>query len=207
MPAYSNILHFYVNGEKHTIVDPDPTLLLVDYLRSPEVGLTGTKYGCGEGGCAACTVVETKFDPSTGKLWERPVNSCLRPIVTLDGVAITTTEGIGSMRKGFNPVQERIADFNGSQCGYCTPGFVMNMYSLLKENDNPTQQEIEDRFDGHICRCTGFRAILNAMHSFHDDPEAIAKARAVPFSENWLAQPRALHFSGSGQDYYQATDT
>jgi xanthine dehydrogenase/oxidase len=203
MDSYENNLNFFINGEKHTLVDPDPTLLLVDYLRSPSVGLTGTKFGCGEGGCAACTVVETKFDPLTGKIWERPVNSCLRPIVTLDGTAITTTEGIGSVRTGLNPVQERIAAFNGSQCGYCTPGFVMNMYSFLKENQDPTQEEIESRFDGHICRCTGFRAILNAMHSFHGDKEAIEKATQVPFSNNWLAEPRALHFSGSGQDYYK----
>ena len=115
MESYSNILKFYINGKKYTIQDPDPSLLLVDYLRSPEVGLTGTKFGCGEGGCAACTVVETKLDPLSNQIWERPVNSCLRPIVTLDGVAITTTEGIGSLEKGLNPVQERIAAFNGSQ--------------------------------------------------------------------------------------------
>lgn len=203
MSEYSNTLSFYVNGEQHTVVNPDPTLLLVDYLRSPEVGLTGTKYGCGEGGCAACTVVEAKLDPSTGEVWERPVNSCLRPIVTLDGVAITTTEGIGSVRTGLNPVQERIAAFNGSQCGYCTPGFVMNMYSLLRENQSPSAEEIESRFDGHICRCTGFRAILNAMQSFDGDEDAAHLGAQGPLSTDWLTPPRALHFSGSGQDYYK----
>ncbi|MBV1924031.1 MAG: molybdopterin-dependent oxidoreductase, partial [Flavobacteriaceae bacterium] len=203
MESYSNILKFYINGKKYTIQDPDPSLLLVDYLRSPEVGLTGTKFGCGEGGCAACTVVETKLDPLSNQIWERPVNSCLRPIVTLDGVAITTTEGIGSLEKGLNPVQERIAAFNGSQCGYCTPGFVMNMYSFLRENDNPSQEEIESRFDGHICRCTGFRAILNAMQSFYGDEEAIKEAAQGSVDTECLTSPRALHFSGSGQEYYK----
>lgn len=203
MNDYENTLSFYINGEQHTIPNPDPTLLLVDYLRSGTTNLTGTKLGCGEGGCAACTVVETKIDPITGELWERPINSCLRPIVTLDGTAITTTEGIGSVHAKINPVQERIAAFNGSQCGYCTPGFVMNMYSLLKENDNPTAQEIENRFDGHICRCTGFRSILNAMQSFEGDEVGIEEATNVPFSTDWLAEPKALHFQGSGQTYYK----
>jgi xanthine dehydrogenase/oxidase len=205
MKEQSNTLNFYINGNSHTIVNPDPTLLLVDYLRSPEVGLTGTKFGCGEGGCAACTVVETKIDPLTDEIWERPVNSCLRPIVTLDGVSITTTEGIGSLENGVNPVQERIAAFNGSQCGYCTPGFVMNMYSFLRENDNPSSEEIESRFDGHICRCTGFRSILNAMQSFQGDASAIQEAAQGPIPREWLAPPRPLHFSGSGQDYYKVT--
>ncbi len=205
MRKHDNTLTFYVNGQLQTVTNPDPTLLLVDYLRSPDVGYTGTKFGCGEGGCAACTVVETKIDPATNEVWERPINSCLRPIVTLDGVSITTTEGIGSVEKGLNPVQERIAAFNGSQCGYCTPGFVMNMYSFLRENDNPTSEEIESRFDGHICRCTGFRAILNAMQSFQGDQEAIKKAAQGPIPKEWLAPPRELHFSGSGQDYYKVT--
>ncbi|GFO17413.1 xanthine dehydrogenase/oxidase [Plakobranchus ocellatus] len=84
----------------------------------------------------------------------------------VDGWQISTIEGIGSQRKGYHPIQERIAKFNGTQCGYCTPGMVMNMYGLLHQKPNITAQEVEDNFDGNICRCTGYRSILDAMKSF-----------------------------------------
>jgi xanthine dehydrogenase/oxidase len=145
-------LVFAVNGEVRVIDDPDPTLLLVDYLRSRETGLTGTKLACGEGGCGACTVTLTTWDEQTDSLVSRPINSCLRPICLLDGQAITTVEGIGNVRDGLHPVQYEIAACNGSQCGFCTPGFVMNMFAGLQQGRRLTVRQIEDRFDGHICR-------------------------------------------------------
>jgi len=89
----------------------------------------------------------------------------------VEGWSITTVEGIGSSAAGFHPIQKRIADYNGSQCGYCTPGFVMSMYSLLQEIPRPTKQQVEDNFDGSICRCTGYRPILDAMKSFAVDSD------------------------------------
>ena len=165
----SRHLVFAVNGKVHHIENPDPTTLLVDWLRSAEVGLTGTKLACGEGGCGACTVTLTTWDEATDTLTSRAVNSCLRPICLLDGQAITTTEGIGNLRQGLHPAQYEIAACNGSQCGFCTPGFVMNMFSGLTAGKPMTSREIEDRFDGHICRCTGFRPILQAMRTFASD--------------------------------------
>eukprot|EP01113_Clastostelium_recurvatum_P035010 TRINITY_DN4821_c0_g1_i1.p1 TRINITY_DN4821_c0_g1~~TRINITY_DN4821_c0_g1_i1.p1 ORF type:complete len:1340 (+),score=354.41 TRINITY_DN4821_c0_g1_i1:272-4021(+) len=88
---------------------------------------------------------------------------------------ITTVEGIGSSRTGFHPIQERLADNNGSQCGYCSPGMVMQMYSLLENNSNPSRQDVEDHFDGNICRCTGYRPILDAMKSFCPEGEETQK--------------------------------
>lgn len=164
-------LLFYVNGRRVQIADPDPTTLLVDWLRSDAVGLTGTKLSCGEGGCGACTVMLSRWDGARGRADDTAVNACLRPLVSLDGAMVTTTEGIGSTRETLDPVQFRIAAFNGSQCGYCTPGFVMNMFTFLRGNPRPTEREIEDLFDGHICRCTGFRPILEGMRSFAVDFE------------------------------------
>ena len=173
---YARNLVFYVNGRRVEISEPDPTLLLVDYLRSPEVGLTGTKKSCGQGGCGACTVALATYDDATGEVTNRAVNSCLRPVCSLDGMAVTTVEGLGSVKPevspdGVSPVQYQIAKCNGSQCGYCTPGFVMNMHSFLVANDGrpTTKAEIENLFDGSICRCTGFRPILYAMKSFASD--------------------------------------
>jgi len=162
-------LLFYLNGERIVLDNPDPTMLLVDYLRSPSVGYTGTKIGCKEGGCGACTVMLSHYDRSAKRVVHRAVNSCLRPVCSLAGMAVTTTEGIGSVRHQLDPVQDRIAAENGSQCGFCTPGFVMSMYTLLCNAPAPTEQQVEDAFDGHICRCTGYRPILRGMRTFAAD--------------------------------------
>lgn len=168
----SHAILFYVNGDRCEIADPDPTTLLIDWLRADEVGLTGTKLSCGEGGCGACTVMLSRWDPKSRRVVETAINSCLRPLCSLDGAMITTTEGIGSTRGKLDPVQYRIAANNGSQCGYCTPGFVMNMFTFLRNHPKPEQQQIEDLFDGHLCRCTGYRPILEGMKSFAVDFES-----------------------------------
>lgn len=168
-------ISFTLNGEKVEVTDVSPSLTLIEWLRS-QPGLTGTKKMCGEGGCGCCVVSATMKNPLTQKLSTIAINSCLCPLYSVNGWTITTVEGIGSSRDGFHPIQEKIASYNGSQCGYCTPGFVMCMYSLLQQNDKRTQQEIEDNFDGNICRCTGYRPILDAMKSFAVDshePEII----------------------------------
>jgi xanthine dehydrogenase/oxidase len=214
-------LIFYLNGEKVLIKDVDPTTLLIDYLRSPTVGYTGTKESCGEGGCGACTVMVSHFDSHQKKVINNAVNSCLRPICSLDGKVVTTTEGIGSTRTALDPVQYRVAADNGSQCGYCTPGFVMNMYAFLQNHQKPTRQQIEDNFDGNICRCTGFRPILYAMKTFavdHDERESektprcgidpteevpVKKSSKFVFPPEMKISPRALHYSRGGYEWYR----
>jgi xanthine dehydrogenase/oxidase len=165
----SRAMLFYVNGNRFAIPDPDPTTLLIDWLRSDAIGFTGTKLSCGEGGCGACTVMLSRWEPEERRVIETAINSCLRPLCSLDGAMITTTEGIGSTREKLDPVQYAIAANNGSQCGFCTPGFVMNMFTFLRNNPKPEQQQIEDLFDGHLCRCTGYRPILEGMKSFAVD--------------------------------------
>ncbi|MBV8547405.1 MAG: 2Fe-2S iron-sulfur cluster binding domain-containing protein, partial [Acidobacteria bacterium] len=165
----SHAIVFYVNGNRVEIGDPDPTTLLIDWLRGDAIGLTGTKLSCGEGGCGACTVMLSRWEPEERRVVETAINSCLRPLCSLDGAMITTTEGIGSTREKLDPVQYAIAANNGSQCGFCTPGFVMNMFTFLRNNPKPEQQQIEDLFDGHLCRCTGYRPILEGMKSFAVD--------------------------------------
>lgn len=90
-----------------------------------------------------------------------------------DGYKFTTVEGLGNKSSGLHPIQKRLADNNGSQCGYCTPGFIMNMYSTLKNNPQPSKTEIERSLDGNLCRCTGYRAILDTMKSFAHDEQPI----------------------------------
>uniref|UniRef100_A0A2C9JQ57 FAD-binding PCMH-type domain-containing protein n=1 Tax=Biomphalaria glabrata TaxID=6526 RepID=A0A2C9JQ57_BIOGL len=144
------------------------TTSLNEYLREV-AGLKGTKVMCREAGCGCCSVTVSHLLPDSDKLQTYSVQSCLTPLYAVDDWQISTVEGIGSQKVGFHPIQERIAKFNGTQCGYCTPGMVMNMYGLLHQNPNITTQEIEDNFDGNICRCTGYRSILDAMKSFSTD--------------------------------------
>ncbi|OKL60030.1 Xanthine dehydrogenase [Talaromyces atroroseus] len=161
---YHDTIRFYLNGTKVLLDDVDPELTLLEYLRG--IGLTGTKLGCAEGGCGACTVVVSHINPTTKKLYHASVNACLAPVVSVDGKHVITVEGIGDV-KNPHPAQQRLAVGNGSQCGFCTPGIVMSLYALLRNNDSePSPHEVEEAFDGNLCRCTGYRPILDVAHSF-----------------------------------------
>lgn len=158
-------LLFYVNGRKVIEKNVDPETMLLPYLRK-KLRLTGTKYGCGGGGCGACTVMISRYNPITKKIRHYPANACLTPICSLYGAAITTVEGIGSSKTRIHPVQERIAKCHGTQCGFCTPGMVMSMYTLLRNHPEPTLSQLNDALGGNLCRCTGYRPIIDACKTF-----------------------------------------
>ncbi|KAK7112653.1 uncharacterized protein [Littorina saxatilis] len=167
----SNTISFHINGKHHEVPlvgTYSASTSLNDYIRN-EAGLTGTKVMCREAGCGCCAVSVTTADHAGNGHTTQSINSCLCPLASADGWQITTVEGLGGEKEGYHPIQKRIADFNGTQCGYCTPGIVMAMYGLLHEKSRPTEQEVEDNFDGNICRCTGYRSILDAMKSFAAD--------------------------------------
>ena len=164
-------IEFLLNGRKVVLREGefDPTKSLLSWLRSEKVHMVGTKLVCGEGGCGACTVVLTKYDPITKKIVHLPVDSCLMPLGQAHGQSITTIEHLGSKNKGLHPIQKAFVKHHASQCGYCTPGYVMNAYSMLLDNPNPTLQQVYDRFDGNLCRCTGYRSIHDALKEFTSD--------------------------------------
>ena len=163
-PAPSGSVKLKVNGISYTVPAPEPEAKLVDFLRK-DVGLAGSKIGCGEGGCGACTVLLHFADHVTGKMKTKHINSCLRPLAACDGLEVSTVESVGTTDH-IHPLQKKLAENNGSQCGLCTPGWIMAMMGLLADKPNPTPQQVEDHFDGNICRCTGYRPILDTMHSF-----------------------------------------
>ncbi|KAK6306886.1 hypothetical protein J4Q44_G00220340 [Coregonus suidteri] len=158
-------LVFFVNGKKIIEKHPDPEMTLLTYLRRKLV-LTGSKLGCAEGGCGACTVMLSKYQPHLRRVLHHSVNGCLAPLCSLHHCAVTTVEGIGSVAGKLHPVQERIAKSHGSQCGFCTPGIVMSMYALLRNNPTPCMADIEEAFQGNLCRCTGYRPILEGYKTF-----------------------------------------
>lgn len=124
--------------------------------------------GCGEGGCGACTIVVSQYNPTTKQIYHASVNACLAPLASLDGKHVITIEGIGNTKRP-HPTQERVARGNGSQCGFCTPGIVMSLYALLRNNAAPSRDDVEEAFDGNLCRCTGYRPILDAAQTFSAD--------------------------------------
>uniref|UniRef100_A0AAQ4RDC3 Aldehyde oxidase 6 n=1 Tax=Gasterosteus aculeatus aculeatus TaxID=481459 RepID=A0AAQ4RDC3_GASAC len=130
------------------------------------VRLTGTKYGCGGGGCGACTVMLSRLQPATRTITHYSVNACLLPLCQLHGASVTTVEGVGSTKTRLHPVQERIAKAHGSQCGFCTPGMVMSMYTLLRNRPQPTMEDITQALAGNLCRCTGYRPIIDGCRTF-----------------------------------------
>jgi xanthine dehydrogenase/oxidase len=160
----SSIL-FYVNGQRKQLHHVPKDVYLLEYVRN-ELGLTGSKLGCGEGGCGACTMMLSYYDKENKAIRHRAVNGCLFPLFSVDGMAVTTVEGLGSTRSVLHPVQERLASSHGSQCGFCTPGFVVAMAAFLRNNPNPTERDIERALDGNLCRCTGYRPILDAFKTF-----------------------------------------
>nr|XP_046237719.1 xanthine dehydrogenase/oxidase isoform X2 [Scatophagus argus] len=160
----SDELIFFVNGKKIVERNADPEMTLLTYLRR-KLGLTGTKLGCAEGGCGACTVMLSRYQTHTQQLLHYAINACLAPVCSLHLVAVTTVEGIGSVARKLHPVQERIARAHGSQCGFCTPGIVMSMYALLRNNPAPKMADVEEAFHGNLCRCTGYRPILDGFRT------------------------------------------
>ncbi|GAU99071.1 hypothetical protein RvY_10117 [Ramazzottius varieornatus] len=159
-----------INGNDFRVPDSFAATTLATFLRV-HLGLTGTKVMCREGGCGVCTVHAEFPDPSgSGKIFKRSINSCLTPILSCNGWKIITVEGLGNQAAP-HPIQKAMADYYGTQCGYCTPGWVMNMYSTLNSDSDVklTKKRIEDATDGNICRCTGFRPILDAFKSFAKD--------------------------------------
>ena len=139
-----------VNGKLFE-VSVDENLRLIDLLRD-ELGLTGTKEGCGEGECGACTIL----------LDGKPVNSCLVLAVDADGRDILTIEGLSNGTELDN-LQASFITHGALQCGYCTPGMVMAAKGLLAENPHPTEEEVKEAISGNLCRCTGYKKIIEAI--------------------------------------------
>jgi indole-3-acetaldehyde oxidase len=204
----SRSLLFAVDGDKQAIANPDPTLTLSDYLRG--AGYTSVKLGCEEGGCGACTVTIASW--KNGAAQYRSVNACLLSLCSCDGLSITTSRGLGNCKKGFHPIQERLAENNGSQCGFCSPGMVMSMFGMMSANrgeKNPDAAMMETCIDGNLCRCTGYRSILETARSFADGLKKDVAGEAFAPFPSFLKDRKSRglrRFVGSGKEWVVPAD-
>ncbi|HEV2506001.1 MAG TPA: xanthine dehydrogenase small subunit [Mesorhizobium sp.] len=155
-------LRFILNGRDVALGDVAPDQTLLDWLRLSR-SLKGSKEGCAEGDCGACTVLVGKL--VAGKLVYESVNACIRFMGSLDATHVVTIEHLAGAGDTLHPVQQAMVDFHGSQCGFCTPGFVMSLYALWMKSPEPSDAEIEKALQGNLCRCTGYEAIMRAARA------------------------------------------
>jgi len=200
---WSNELVFYLNGQRVAVQNPEPEMTLLTYIRT-KAKLTGSKLGCGEGGCGACTVMISSYDVESKKISHRAINACLAPL-SVAGQHVVTVEGLGSIKSGLHPVQQRMAEFHASQCGFCTPGIVMAMYTFFRNHPNATLEEVEEAMDGNLCRCTGYRPILDAAKSLAQDNKRLAQIMEHEEKEAKLHVPAII--ASTAQELASSIDT
>lgn len=158
-PDMRDYLLFYVNGKQHKVTGEQALMPLSSYLRYVAFA-TGTKVVCEEGDCGACSVLVGRLQGDD--ITYRTVNSCIQYLYQLDGSHIITIEGLKQPNGDLNPVQQSMVDCHGTQCGFCTPGFVVAMCELYEREQRPCQQAIKDALTGNLCRCTGYQPIIEA---------------------------------------------
>ena len=185
-----NVLRFILNGVLIELDADDPHTTLLDFVRE-ERRLTGTKEGCAEGDCGACTVVIGQLcqdNAGRDRVSLSPINACIRLLPTLDGKAVFTIESLKSASGALHPTQQAMVDCHGSQCGFCTPGFVMSLFALFKNELTPTRERTCEAIAGNLCRCTGYRPILDAAQVMYQQAPTAA-ASCVTSMEQWLFAP------------------
>ncbi|MEI8158895.1 MAG: 2Fe-2S iron-sulfur cluster-binding protein, partial [Burkholderiales bacterium] len=164
-------LQFVRRGKIVTLPDVDPNRTLLEVLRE-DLHCTGTKEGCGEGDCGACTVVVAEANGDSLKY--SAINSCIRLAHSVDGMAVWTTEDLAAADGSLHPTQQAMVDCHGSQCGFCTPGFVMSLFGLYQntapQGDAISREQAMGALSGNLCRCTGYRPILDAAQAMQTLP-------------------------------------
>ena len=176
----NDTIRFVLDGDVVTLRDVDPTRTVLQYLREDRQR-TGTKEGCAEGDCGACTVVVAELSADRNRLQYRAINSCIQFLPTLDGKELITVESLTAGNAQLHPVQRALVDCHGSQCGFCTPGFVMSLFAVYKTQEKPSRKDIDDALAGNLCRCTGYRPIIDAAAKMYEYGSEISGA-----DQHWM---------------------
>ncbi|MBP2316683.1 xanthine dehydrogenase small subunit [Azospirillum soli] len=195
-------VRFVLGGRVVEVRDADPTTTVLQWLRAH--GRPGTKEGCAEGDCGACTVVLGDLTPN-GKIRYRAVNACILFLPMIDGKLLLTVEDLASEDGELHPVQKAMVVKHGSQCGFCTPGFAMALFALYHNDRNPDDDAIHDALAGNLCRCTGYRPILDAARAMtaegNEDRFDRAEAGIVALLES-VRREGTVSVSGAGKAFY-----
>jgi xanthine dehydrogenase small subunit len=203
-------IRFFHRGAVVEISGAAPTRTVLEWLRE-DARCTGTKEGCAEGDCGACTVVVGELD-AAGGVNLQPVNACIRFLPTLDGKALFTVEDVAAPDGTLHPVQRAMVDCHGSQCGFCTPGFLMSLWAGFQRHRAagtvPTRQQLADDLSGNLCRCTGYRPILDAGQRAFEGPAPMLDRVAVAAALRTLQLDGPLHYApGKGAPAFHAPRT
>ena len=207
-------IRFFHRGAVVEINDAAPTRTVLEWLRE-DAHCTGTKEGCAEGDCGACTVVIGRLGDAGG-LQLQPVNACIQFLPTLDGKALFTVEDLKPIAAAaghppLHPVQQAMVDCHGSQCGFCTPGFVMSLWSTYEHHracsTRPTRQQLADELSGNLCRCTGYRPILDAGQRMFDLPAVALDTAPVIAALKRLESDATFTYIGKSSDTFHAPTT
>ncbi|TYQ17197.1 UNVERIFIED_ORG: xanthine dehydrogenase small subunit [Zoogloea ramigera] len=198
----SEPIRFYFRGAVREFAGGAPTRTVLQHLRE-DLHCTGTKEGCAEGDCGACTVVVGSLNPA-GQLEMKAVNSCIQFAPTLDGKALFTVEDLQQQDGALHPVQQAMVECHGSQCGFCTPGFVMSLWGMyLDKNGEPAQRrEIDDCLSGNLCRCTGYRPIIDAAHRMTELPAVAFDRAALTTQLQALQRDAGSSYTAHGRTFY-----
>ncbi len=196
-------IRFFHRGEVVEVADLPPTTTVLQYLRE-HAGCTGTKEGCAEGDCGACTVLQGELG-ADGQLALHNVNACTQFLPTLDGRALLTVEDLGGPGQ-LNPAQQALVDCHGSQCGFCTPGFVMSLTACYETHQaagtQPTRQQLADALAGNLCRCTGYRPILDAGEQMFEGPARCLDRAPIAAALQVLANDAPLDYAPAGVRFH-----
>ncbi|MEM1076056.1 MAG: xanthine dehydrogenase small subunit [Pseudomonadota bacterium] len=192
---YRKSIRFLLNDQAVHMDDVAASQTLLDYLRL-NARLTGTKEGCAEGDCGACTVLVGRLG-NEGMNYQ-PVNACIRFLASVDGCHVVTVEHLSSAGEALHPVQQAMVDFHASQCGFCTPGIVMALYALWMTCRSPTVADIEKALQGNLCRCTGYEPIIKAAEAMgryemqRPDPLHQSRERVLRQLQEWQDGTRVV---------------
>jgi xanthine dehydrogenase small subunit len=184
-------IRFVLDGEVVSVTGLPPTTTVLEYLRN-FAGRTGTKEGCAEGDCGACTVVLGELAADGRTVNYHAINSCIRFLPTIDGKELVTVESLQAADGELHPVQRSMVECHASQCGFCTPGFVMSLFALYLQREAPVREEVVTALSGNLCRCTGYRPIIDAGCRMSDYPAPKRWGRAEAQSAGRIETLRAL---------------